>query len=117
MKKLFILSVWFLLLLTLNNCGTARRGEPLFEPLTSATPAVAQGEVVFMEYCQKCHPGGTAGLGPAINNKPLPGALMRFQVRNGLGTMPAFKEEVISDQELDHLVAYLKSLKSAKDKP
>ncbi len=70
----------------------------------------AHGREIFMEYCNKCHPGGMAGLGPAIINKPLPGALIRFQVRNGLGVMPAFDKEHISSGDLDDLVAYLKEL-------
>lgn len=114
MKKPFILSAAFLLLLSLSYCGSARRGTPTHPPLNIESPAVAQGQVVFMSHCNKCHPGGAAGLGPAINNKPLPGFLMKFQIRNGLGVMPAFKEDHISDQELDNLIAYLKELRSAK---
>lgn len=117
MKTRFILVAATLALLTLTYCGTARRGVPLYKPLSSNSPAVAQGEAVYMSHCQKCHPGGTAGLGPAINNKPLPGFLIRYQVRHGLGMMPAFKEEVIPDQQLDQLVAYLKALRTAKAKP
>lgn len=114
MKRYFILSAGLFLSLLLSNCGTARRGVPMFEPVDIEKQAVAQGEKVFMAYCHSCHPGGTAGLAPAINNKPLPGFLIRYQVRHGLGMMPAFKEEVISDEELDNLVAYLKVLRKAK---
>ncbi|MDC4226474.1 MAG: cytochrome c [Candidatus Manganitrophus sp.] len=57
-------------------------------------------------------PEGEAGLGPALNNKPLPGWMIRFQVRHGLGAMPAFSEKEISDRELDDLViAYLKAFR------
>jgi len=114
MKRAALLLTGLLFLLSLSFCGTARRGVPMFAPLSTEEPAVAKGEAIFMSYCHKCHPGGTAGLGPAINNKPLPGFLIRFQVRRGLGVMPAFKEEVISDDELDNLVAYLKTLRKAK---
>jgi mono/diheme cytochrome c family protein len=69
------------------------------------------GERVFMAQCQQCHPGGAAGLGPAINNKPLPAFLIRYQVRRGLGAMPEFDEAVISDADLDALVAYLQELR------
>jgi mono/diheme cytochrome c family protein len=60
-----------------------------------------------MLHCQKCHPGGEAGLGPALNDKPLPVFLMRFQVRKGLGAMPAFPESRISGDELDDLLKYV----------
>lgn len=93
------------------SCGTARRSVPLKGPLENISEEVAAGRVVFMEYCQQCHPHGEAGLGLAINNKPLPGFMIRFQVRNGLGVMPKFKDSVISDEELGQLIAYLKALR------
>lgn len=61
--------------------------------------------------CNSCHIGGAAGLGPALNNKPLPGWLIRFQVRNGLGVMPEFSEDQVSEAELDALLVYLDTLK------
>lgn len=101
--------------LFLMACGTAKRGEPAYAPVAASEPAIVQGQVVFNTYCSKCHPGGEAGLGPSFNDKPLPGFLVRFQIRNGLGVMPAFKEEVISDDDLDNLIAYIKTLRKAKD--
>ena len=109
-----ILYTLALLLLFVAACGTAKRGEPAFAPLPDSEPAIAQGKVVFDTYCTKCHPGGEAGLGPAFNDQPLPGFLMRFQIRNGLGVMPAFKERTISDEQLDHLIGYIKTLRKAK---
>ena len=88
------------------GCGSARRGVPLTESVPQ-TPAVQRGQVVFMQHCHMCHPGGSAGLGPALNNKPLPGALIRFQVRNGLGAMPSFSRDHISDEQLGDLVEYV----------
>ncbi|WP_246000606.1 c-type cytochrome [Pontibacter diazotrophicus] len=115
MKRLIQYCTIFLLMLLLCYCGTARRGEPVFAPVPLADQEIARGEVVYMNYCHKCHPGGEAGLGPAINDKPLPGFMIKLQVRNGLGVMPAFKEEVIPDEELDDMVAYLKALRKAKE--
>lgn len=93
------------------GCGTARRGALYGGPLEIESPQVRKGQQVFMRHCHQCHPGGTAGVGPALNNKPLPGFLIKFQVRHGLGAMPAFSEEHISSEELDALVAYLKALR------
>lgn len=90
-----------------SSCGSARRGEPLTGRHTLPEAEIALGQRVFDANCAQCHPGGTAGLGPALNNKPLPGWAIRFQVRNGLGVMPAFSGEQISGKELDALVAYL----------
>jgi mono/diheme cytochrome c family protein len=98
------------LLLTIG-CS-ARRGEPFLGALRISEPGIARGQQVFYRDCHQCHPGGEAGLGPAINNKPLPGFLIKFQVRNGLGAMPAFSQNEISPEDLDHLVDYLKALRN-----
>ena len=77
-------------------------------------PALNPGRHVFAQHCHTCHPGGEAGLGPALNNKPLPRALIKFQVRHGLGAMPAFTEDHVSKAELDNLAAYVVALRSAR---
>jgi mono/diheme cytochrome c family protein len=93
--------------LALAACGTGRRSDPLIGQIALTSPAQQHGEAVFFEQCNQCHPGGDAGLGPAINNKPLPEALIRLQVRKGIGAMPAIPEHAISERELDDLVEYL----------
>ena len=98
--------------LALLGCGSSRRGEPITEPLQTDDPRVTLGHRVFSQHCYQCHPGGAAGLGPAINNKPLPVGLMKTQVRQGLGLMPAFSEQEISDEELDGFIRYLKALRT-----
>jgi mono/diheme cytochrome c family protein len=97
-------------LILLAGCS-ARRSEPVAGPFEPATPLVAQGEIAFDEHCSRCHPGGERGLAPAINNKPLPGFLMKLQVRHGLGAMPAFSERELPREELDAVVKYLKALR------
>lgn len=93
------------------SCGTARRGEPVAGPMPLETREASAGRHVFLVHCHQCHPGGEGGLGPALNNKPLPDFLVRLQVRRGLGAMPAFKEEEISDREMEGLLAYLGDLR------
>lgn len=95
----------------LAACGSARRGEPIAGPLPLAEPALERGRAVFIENCQRCHPGGEGGLGPALNDKPLPGFVTRLQVRRGLGAMPSFSDGEISDEELEDLVEYLGALR------
>lgn len=85
-----------------------RRSLPLEGPLT-LNESEKVGEKVFMEYCQRCHPHGEAGLGPAIHWAP--SFAKRFQVRHGAGAMPAFGDNHISDVELDKLMDYLKAVK------
>lgn len=98
-----------LALAVMAACGPARRGVPFGPPL-QLTEQERQGEQLFMAQCHHCHPGGAAGLGPAINNKPLPGAAMHLQIRKGMGTMPAFPESLLSNAEVEAIVAYLNKL-------
>lgn len=100
--------------LVVLSCGTARRGEPLRGALVLIDAREQRGQIAFMRRCQKCHPGGEAGLGPGINDKPVPSFMKRFQVRHGLGAMPSFPERVISDNELSDILEYLEALKAHK---
>jgi mono/diheme cytochrome c family protein len=104
------LAVPLCLSVLLSACG-ARRSEPLRGPLDLSDRRVAHGQEVYMARCDKCHPGGDAGLGPAINNKPLPGFLVRYQARHGMGAMPAFSQQEIPAPDLDDVIAYLKALR------
>jgi mono/diheme cytochrome c family protein len=100
--------------LTLSGCSSARRGEPFTQRTLAGSSNVTRGEHVFFEHCHQCHTGGESALAPALNNKPLPGFMIRMQTRAGLGAMPAFPESKISDDELDDLVAYLKALRKTR---
>jgi len=115
MRRLYALALALtaaaLFLAAAAGCGTARRGAPVQPAFEVTDPRLVEGQRVFMAYCQSCHPGGAAGLGPSLNDKPLPGFLIRLQVRNGLGAMPAFGEDLISSEELDALVAYMVTLR------
>jgi mono/diheme cytochrome c family protein len=95
----------------LTGCGSSKRGEPAAGPLDLASAQLIEGRKAFHHHCHECHPGGEAGLGPALNNKPLPGFLIRLQVRKGFGAMPGFSREHLSDRELDDLIAFLKKLR------
>jgi mono/diheme cytochrome c family protein len=103
-----------LLTLVLAACGPARRSEPAVGAFVPASKGEQRGEIVFDRHCNKCHVGGEAGLGPGINDKPLPVALMKTQVRVGIGAMPGFPEREIGAQELDDLMEYLKALRRHK---
>jgi mono/diheme cytochrome c family protein len=100
----------------LTSCGPAYRGEPISGPLNISDPQLALGQQVYGKYCQECHPGTAAGLAPGISDKPLPGWLIKFQVRHGLGAMPAFSEEHISEKELNAVVAYIRELRKHRAK-
>jgi len=106
-------SLGILALMLAAGCSTARRSEALNNTPALQTESERRGQLVFMQHCHTCHTGGAGALGPGINDKPLPGFLIRFQVRRGLGAMPAFSEEKISAADLDDLLVYLKALRRA----
>jgi mono/diheme cytochrome c family protein len=92
--------------------NSARRDELVAQPMNLDNERLALGHQVFETYCNQCHPGGAAGVGPALNDKKfVPGFLIKFQVRHGMGAMPKFSARRISDADLDALVSYLKALR------
>lgn len=100
------------IVLVLTACGSVRRGEPITGPLDHYDAKVRRGEIVFQHHCHQCHPGGEGGLGPSLNDKPLPAWLMKTQVRLGLGVMPAFDEHHISSEDLNALMTYIVALRN-----
>jgi mono/diheme cytochrome c family protein len=102
------------LVISAAGCGSARKEEI---PATRFRddPQLRRGQVVFMQTCNQCHVGGGPGLGPGLNDKPLPGFAIKTQVREGAGTMPAFPKEEITDEDLDALVKYMKVRREQHD--
>ena len=94
----------------LMSCATPRQSEPRTGPFQPANEQLARGETTFFHYCAKCHDAGHSGLAPGI--LPVPDFLIRFQVRHGLGVMPAFDERVLSEQQLDDLLRYLDAIRA-----
>jgi len=112
MKQRLLISA---LIITLCGCGSARRSEPIIgKTEVGINDSVSQGRRLFMANCHQCHPGGEGGLGPAINNKPLPGFLIQFQIRHGLGAMPSFTPDKISEPEVHQIIAYLKAVRQSR---
>jgi mono/diheme cytochrome c family protein len=94
----------------MSACST-RPGEPLHPEPDMSDAQVRRGEVVFMESCQPCHLGGGTGFGPAVVREPhLPSFAMRLQIRNGFGKMPAIPKSVLTDEDLDAVIAYIGAL-------
>ena len=100
--------------LLVTRCGTASNDLPPETSVVREDLSLVRGAELFALHCYKCHPGGEAGVGPGIINKPLPRFLMKIQVRHGLGVMPEFPESKLSDSELDQLLDYLKALREAR---
>lgn len=72
------------------------------------------GEQIFIRTCNTCHPGGSAGMGPSLENlaKDFPtDAKLKAFLRHGKGIMPPQPKEVLNDKEMDNLIGYLRALK------
>lgn len=92
-------------------CSSARRGGPAAPDVEVDTQKELLGRRVYDENCHRCHPGGEAGLAPAINTKPLRAELIRRQIRYGHGAVPGFTDKQMSEKDLDALVAYVFTLR------
>lgn len=82
--------------------GSARRGEPLAGALVETEAAQSRGRLVFMQSCYKCHPGGEAGLGPALNNRRVRAAKVHYAA--------------LKPHELQDLMAYLAVLRTHSER-
>ena len=98
----------------LIGCSSVRRGDAIGRPITKASAEVERGRVVYQQQCYRCHPGGEGGLGPSLNDKPLPAFLIRTQIRAGMGVMPGFDEERISPEQMSDLMTYIFALRNAE---
>jgi mono/diheme cytochrome c family protein len=92
-------------------CGYEHRGEPRGPELEPQTRELAEGKHLYQVYCYQCHPGGHTGLGPALNDKPLPEAMIRTQIRVGAGAMPPFDQSWLDDHQVDEIAHYVRTLR------
>lgn len=97
----------------LPACGATRSSAPELPSVPLADTSLERGKRIYDANCLSCHAQGEGGMGPALNNKPLPEFLVRFQVRHGIGAMPAFSDEQLSDRDLHHLARYVTALRKA----
>ena len=74
-------------------------------------PRLAEGQRAFMQNCNVCHPSGSGGVGPSLNDKRIPPFFVRLKVRHPLGAMPRFSPEVLPDAKLDDIVVYLRYIR------
>lgn len=89
--------------------GPAPGPTPLASSQMPGEGVIQAGKGVYNSFCNACHPNGRAGLGPAVIG--LSEEAVRAAVRQGKGSMPAFKEGQIPEAQMAELLAYVKSLK------
>lgn len=104
--------VSLVLLGLLAACGREQRGAPRAPELRPNSVEVSRGQTLFRKFCYQCHPNGAAGLGPAINDKPLPELAIRTQIRIGVGAMPAFSGDWLTDAEVAAIAEYVQALRA-----
>jgi mono/diheme cytochrome c family protein len=75
----------------------------------------AQGQVIWAQKpCSGCHgPEALGNIGPRLAGTSRTYEAVLNQVRTGKAPMPAFTPAQISDQEVAHIYAWLKSLPAA----
>jgi hypothetical protein len=102
------------MVMTTEELGKIERGDPSAPGSVVFTKSEFGGMKLFMRHCNRCHPGGEKGEGPALNDKPLPDFLIHFQVRKGLGDMPEFSKEEISKEQLKEIILFVRLLRDTK---
>ncbi len=71
-----------------------------------------KGMQLFMRHCNRCHPAAEKGKGPSlVDKKILPDFLIHFQVRNGLGDMPAFKKEDLPKEDVKKIILFVRLMR------
>jgi hypothetical protein len=86
---------------------------------TDADPAT-RGRLLFLGHgCATCHGLASQGgvVGPALDLEELWLEDFRPVVRSGPGGMPAFTEEILSDDDLDSIYAFLKATPQGASSP
>lgn len=78
-----------------------------------AAANVDAGKALFTRLCNGCHPGGNAGVGPALRGAEFESEFaeddkVKKVTREGKGAMPPFSQ--LTDKELGDLVAYIRTL-------
>jgi mono/diheme cytochrome c family protein len=78
--------------------------------LIPATREETRGKHLFFKFCYQCHPGGSQGLGPALDDKSIAESAIRTQIRVGVGSMPAFGKDWLSDDQVAEIAQYVTTL-------
>ncbi len=86
--------------------------EPTATPLLPAEPDPALGEQLWPTLpCSTCHGQKAEGdFGPRLAGTGLSFEQVRARVRLGKGQMPAFDEDTVTDLQLQHVYAWLRSM-------
>lgn len=84
---------------------------------SSITDPVEAGKLIYNNKCAQCH--GTGGSDGKSGAKDLTLTTLTEQeqktiIRNGKNAMPGYKEDVLSEQDIDAVIQFLKTIKIAQ---
>ncbi|GAB2963714.1 hypothetical protein GCM10027048_36070 [Hymenobacter coalescens] len=111
-----LLAAGLALLLGLSSCGEADKPaatQPAAAPAAAAAPVVDAGKALFEQNCVLCHgANGKLGLNGAhdLTKSNLNQMGRVYMVTNGLGNMPAFKDQLTPEQ-IEQVAAYSLTLR------
>jgi mono/diheme cytochrome c family protein len=76
-----------------------------------------QGKIEFMKHgCWQCHgERGQGGVGPKLAPDPIPFETLSNFVRTTSRQMPPFREQILSNDDLADIYAYLQSIPKGPD--
>lgn len=82
-------------------------------PSTEVTPQI-KGKDIYTQKCAVCHGPDADGTSaaPAVAGHSI--STTKTQVRNPMGTMPAFSPDQLSDEELDEIAEFISGMGMAK---
>ncbi len=87
-----------------------RRATSLAQVSGDNDARLARGRAAFDHVCGRCHPHGNADVGRRLIGLGWSEDRVRTQVRRGRGTMRAISPSRMSDQALDDVMVYLRSI-------
>lgn len=84
-----------------------------------AAAGALDGATLYESFkCSSCHgPFGEGDIGPALNEAELPLADLVDIIRNGRGIMKGFREDVMSDEEVDVVARYVQAIGRGEVQP
>jgi mono/diheme cytochrome c family protein len=90
----------------------------LYSSVTALAASAEHGKVIYMQKgCWECHgtQGQGASTGPRLAPNPIPYATLANFVRTSSRAMPPYRKEILSDDDLADIYAYLQSIPKAPD--
>ncbi|NUM80188.1 cytochrome c [bacterium] len=91
-----------------------------YQKILSFKPDTLKGASIYHRACAWCHGldgEGIDGKGEALDIKPSQTLTIIEQVRQGGYRMPFFQTDIISDQELADIIAYVIALRNRSEQP